>query len=68
MKHVKKKGYIHAANLVKVVAVFSVALLDVPHQEIKRASAEKNLTHSSVIDLSGTVVKLDSDIPQPMTE
>lgn len=68
VKDAENEEWTHATNLVKVTAVFSVAILDVPHQEIQRSSAEKNLTHSSIVDLSSAVVQLDPDIPQPMAE
>lgn len=56
------------AHLVKVVSVFSVELVDVPHQEIHRASTEKCLVHPSVVELAGTVVELDPDVSQSVAK
>lgn len=55
-------------RLIKVVSVFFVELVNVPHEEIHRSSAEECLMHSSVVELASTVVELDPDIPQPMAK
>ena len=54
--------------LVKVVSIFSAEIVNVPHQEIHRSPAEECLVHSCVVELAGTVVKLDPDVPQPVAK